>query len=153
MQRDADAPIRGARVELARLRGQARAQLRGREPSVRYRVLLVGTELGHGAPVARDHEDRVVAEALPSARRVTDLAAHLTLEELDPAVGRRERRDAHEPRAAGLHPFEQREQPAVALLRRRVLAEEAAAAQTRRAAERVDLEARIVGDGAEAGRR
>src|SRR5712692_2325571 len=116
-------------------------------------MLLLAHELRHGAAVTADLEDRVVAEAVRAARRVGDVAAHLTVEELRPAVGPGEGGHADEARATGLHAFEHSEQPRVALLGRGVLAEEPAAAQPRRAVERVDLEARVVGHGAQAARR
>ena len=109
-------------------------------------MLLVRGQLGHRAAVAGDDEQRVVAEAVLAARRERDLAADLAVEELDASVGRRERGHAHEARAARFHALEKGEQLRVALRGARVVAEEASAAQTWRAAQRVDLEAGIVGD-------
>src|SRR5258706_14059447 len=119
---------------------------------MRSRMLLGWAELRHGAAIPGDHEQRVVAEALRAARHLADLAADLALEELHATVGRRERRDAHESRTALGHAVEQREQPGIALLRGRVLAEESAAADARGAGERVDLEPRIIGAGPQPGR-
>src|SRR5438128_11686858 len=103
----------------SRARRQAGAQLRPREATVRDAVLLLARELGHRPPVAPDDEDRVVAEALLAARRVADLAEHLAVEELALGIRSTKRRDAHEARAPVRPAVEQREEPRVALLRRR----------------------------------
>src|SRR5438128_12510824 len=114
----------------SRARRQAGAQLRPREARVRDAVRLLARDLGHRPPVARDDEDRVVAEALLAARREADLAEHLAVEELARAIRPAERRDAHEARAPVHHAVEQREELGVALLGRSVLAKEPAATDT-----------------------
>src|SRR5438034_1065007 len=115
-------------------------------------MLLVRADLGHRAPVADDDEDRVVAEAARATRRLGDLTANLALERLHPTIRSRERRDADEARTPGPDALEHREQPRVALLGRRVLAEETAAPKAGRTVERIDLEAGVVRDRAQSGR-
>src|SRR5437773_75328 len=128
------------------------AELPHGKAAVRDPVLLVCRELGHRAAVPGDHEDRVVAEALLAARGQPDLTADLAVEELDATIRPCERRDADEAGATLLDAVEQGQQLLVALGRGRIVAEEAAAAQTRGAAERVDLETRIVRDGPQTAR-
>src|SRR3989442_13697657 len=66
---------------------EGRAQLRTGDAPVRDAALLLARELGHGASVAGDDEDRVIAEPLAAARRLGDLPEHLAAENLDPASG------------------------------------------------------------------
>jgi len=125
------------------------AQLRDSETAVRDPVLLVRGHLGHRAAVTGDDEERVVAEALLAARSERDLAPDLAIEELDASVGPRKGGNAYEERATRFDTLEQREQARVAFRGARVVAEEPTAAQTRRAPQRVDLEARVVSDSAD----
>src|SRR5437899_6157783 len=113
---------------------------------MRDTVLLVRRKLSHRAAVAGDDEDRVVAEATVPARRFRDLAMDFAIEELDVAVRRRERGHVDEARRTVPHSLEEREQPRVALLGRRVLTEVAAAADAWGAAQRGDLKTGVVGD-------
>src|SRR5512132_2428353 len=89
-------------VTLTRLTSEMCTQLRDGKAAVRDPVLLVRGQLGHRAAVASDDEQRVVPEALLAAGSEPDLTTHLAVEELDPAVGRGERRHADEARAARL---------------------------------------------------
>src|SRR5438128_8493702 len=136
----------------SRARRQAGAQLRAREATVRDAVLLLARKLGHRPPVARDDEDRVVAEALLATLRVADLAEHLAVEELARAIRPAERRHAHEARAPVHHAVEQREDLRVALLGRSVLAEEPPAADARGASKGEHLETGVVRDREKAAR-
>src|SRR5437867_11497544 len=138
---------------LAGLTTEIGAQLRDGEPAMRDAVLLVRRELGHRPSVAGDDEQRVVAEALVSARRQADLTADLTVEEQGVTVWRSECGNADEAGAPVLDAIEQRQQLLVALGRGGIVAEEATTPQAGRAAQRIDLETRVVRDRAQPARR
>src|SRR5215831_8650622 len=54
-------------------------------------ILHFERDFGHGAPIARDFEDGIIAESSDAARLICDDALAYAFKRLDPAVGRRER--------------------------------------------------------------
>src|SRR4051794_8347131 len=141
------------------LRGacERRPHLRRQRPegaaAVADGVLLGRFELGGGAGVALGHEDRVVAEAVLTARRPHDDSVEPALRHALAAAGQHESGRAGEPGGAVLvgHVSQLRQEqlevrPVVAVPARPAGAEDAG-----RAAEHVDTQAGVVRDGRQPG--
>ena len=122
-----------------------RLHLLKRPPPVRYRVLLVGGKLGEGLVVSVWNEKRIVAKALDPCLLFGDVSRAMSVDDKFLARRINKRAAASEARGAILDAFEVLKEKRVVRRSVRRLARIARAMDTRRAAERLDLETGVIG--------